>query len=339
MKECMHMRVKAVAMILLLVFVSYTVINVLPTPTNYGADNPLLKDGELPIIVAHRGGRDEFPQNTLEAFYNAYSIDENVIMETDVNITKDGVLILLHNELLDATTNVTGLASDWNYTDLIAERVDFGYDNPTEDTVLAGEREYFTVNGERRFPTDVSYPDGVEPRDEEIYLATTLEELLVAFPESRISVEIKQSGELGLKAVAEAIRLLEKYNAFDRVILASFHSEIFKEFKRLQKQNLVPDEFMYSPGIIGIAKYFALVTLGIDSVYLDGIAVLQIPMEEVSINFATKRVVDTAHKHNIAVHYWTINDEEEMRALIELGADAIMTDNPSLLKKILEEYK
>ena len=80
-------------------------------------------------------------------------------------------------------------------------------------------------------------------------------------------------------------------------------------------------------------------TLGIDSVYLDGIAVLQIPMEEVSINFATKWVVDTAHKHNIAVHYWTINDEEEMRTLIELGADAIMTDNPSLLKKILEEYK
>ena len=339
MERCAHARVKVVAMLLLLILVSYTVMTLLPTPANYCGDNPLLKDGELPIIVAHRGGRDEFPQNTLEAFYNAYSIDENVIMETDVNITKDGVLILLHNELLDATTNVTGLASDWNYSDLIAERVDFGYDNPTEDTVLAGEREYFTVNGERRFPTDVSYPDGVEPRDEEIYLATTLEELLVAFPESRISVEIKQSGELGLKAVAEAIRLLEKYDAFDRVILASFHSEIFKEFKGLQKQNLVPDEFMYSPGIIGIAKYFALVTLGIDSVYLDGIAVLQIPMEEVSINFATKRVVDTAHKHNIAVHYWTINDEKEMRALIELGADAIMTDNPSLLKKILEEYK
>lgn len=332
-------RHRIVAVLLVLVLSAYTVISILPVPRNYGGENPLLKDGELPIIVAHRGGRDEFPQNTLEAFYNAYSIDENVIMETDVNITKDGVLILLHNELLDATTNVTGLASEWNYTDLIAERVDFGYDNPTEDTVLAGEREYFTVNGERRFPTDVSYPDGVEPRDEKIYLATTLEELLVAFPNNRISVEIKQSGELGLKAVAEAIRLIEKHDAFDRVILASFHGEIFREFRRLQKQNLVPDEFMYSPGIIGIAKYFALVALGIDSMYLDGVAVLQIPMEEVAINFATKRIVDAAHKHNIAVHYWTVNDEDEMRYLIELGADAIMTDNPSLLKTILEEYK
>jgi glycerophosphoryl diester phosphodiesterase len=249
------------------------------------------------------------------------------------------VLILLHNEFLDATTNVTGLASDWNYTDLIAERVDFGYDNPTEDTVLAGEREYFTVNGERRFPTDVSYPDGVEPRDEKIYLATTLEELLVAFPKNRISVEIKQSGELGLKAVAEAIRLIEKHDAFDRVILASFHGEIFREFRRLQKQNLVPDEFMYSPGIMGIAKYYALTVLGIDSLYLDGVSVLQLPMEEVGVSFATRRVVDTAHRHNLAVHYWTINNEDEMRTLIELGVDAIMTDKPSLLKNVLEEYK
>ena len=331
-------RLRTVAIILLILFALYAVIAVLPAPKNYKGENALLKDGDLPIIVAHRGGRDEFPQNTLEAFYNAYSIDKNVIMETDVNLTKDGVLILLHNELLDATTNVTGLASDWNYSDLIAERVDFGYDNPTEDTVLAGEREYFTVDGERRLPTDVSYPEGVEPRDNEIYLATTLEELLVAFPENRISVEIKQSGEIGLKAVAEAIRLLRKYDAFDRVILASFHSEVFNEFKRLQKQNLVPDEFMYSPGIIGIAKYFALMSLGVDSLYFDGIAVLQIPMEEYGFNFATKRLIDVAHEHNVAVHYWTIDDEDEMRLLIEIGADAIMTDNPSVLKKVLDEY-
>ena len=332
-------RLRTVAIILLVLFAAYAVIAVLPAPKNYKGENVLLKDGDLPIIVAHRGGRDEFPQNTLEAFYNAYSIDKNVIMETDVNLTKDGVLILLHNELLDATTNVTGLASDWNYYDLIAERVDFGYDNPTEDTVLAGEREYFTVDGERRLPTDVSYPEGVEPRDKEIYLATTLEELLVAFPENRISVEIKQSGEMGLKAVAEAIRLLRKYDAFDRVILASFHSEVFNEFKRLQKQNLVPDEFMYSPGIIGIAKYFALMSLGVDSLYFDGIAVLQIPMEEYGFNFATSRMITSAHARGVAVQYWTIDDEDEMRLLIELGADGIMTDNPSVLKKVLEEYK
>lgn len=332
-------RIRTLALFLALVIAVYAIIAFIPAPKNYKGDNPMIKDGELPIIVAHRGGRDEFPQNTLEAFYNAYSIDKDILMETDVNLTKDGVLILLHNELLDGTTNVTGLASDWNYTDLISERVDFGYDNPTEDTVLAGEREYFTVDGERRFPTDVTYPEGVEPRDPEIYLATTLEELLVAFPENRISVEIKQSGELGLRAVAEAVRLLEKYDAFDRVILASFHGEIFREFKRLARQDLVPDCFMYSPGIVGIAKYFALMTLGMDSLYTDGVALLQVPMEEYGFSFATRRFIEVANEHNLAVHYWTIDDEDEMRLLIELGADAIMTDNPSVLKKVLDEYK
>ncbi len=327
------------AIILIAALCAHGVVSVMPRKQLYSGSNPMMKDGDLPLIVAHRGGRDEFPQNTLEAFYNAYSIDKNVIMETDVNLTKDGVLILLHNELLDATTNVTGLASEWNYTDLIARRVDFGYDNPTEDTVLAGEREYFTVNGERRFPTDVNYPEGVTARDEEIYLATTLEELLAAFPESRISVEIKQSGELGLKAVAEAVRLLEKYDAFDRVVLASFHGEIFREFKRLQKQDLVPDGFMYSPGIMGIAKYFALAELGVDSLYRDGVAILQIPVEQFGLSFADERLIKSAHAHNLAVHYWTVNDEDEMRQLIELGADGIMTDNPSVLKKVLEEYQ
>ena len=328
-----------IAFLLVTVLLAYGIIAILPAPKNYKGDNPLMKSGELPMIVAHRGGRDEFPQNTLEAFYNAYSIDENVIMETDVNLTKDGVLILLHNELLDATTNVTGLASDWNYSDLISERVDFGYDNPTKSQALNGERKYFTVDGERRLPTDVAYPDGITARDEEIYLATTLEELLVAFPNNTVSVEIKQSGELGLKAVAEAIRLIEKYGAFDRVILASFHSEISREFVRLKKEKLVPDSFMFSPGMIGIAEFYILMTLGMDSLYTSGVALLQIPMEEYGFNLATERMIRKAHEHNLAVHYWTIDDPDDMRRLITLGADAIMTDKPSLLKKVLDEYK
>ena len=85
-----------------------------------------------------------------------------------------------------------------------------------------------------KYPTDVAYPEGVEPRDERVFLATTLEELLVAFPDSRINVEIKQPGELGFRALAEVLRLLEVYDAFDRVVVASFHEEIYDEFQRLQ---------------------------------------------------------------------------------------------------------
>jgi len=324
-----------IAILLILVLTLYCVTPMLVNKKD--ESNRLINYTGTPYIVAHRGGRGEFPQNTLEAFYNAYSVDKNVVMETDVNITKDGVLILLHDQLLDGTTNVTGYASDWNYSDLIDQRVDFGYDNPTEDCVLAGEREHFNVDGVNKYPTDVKYPDGVEARDEEIFLATTLEELIVAFPDNLISVEIKQSGELGLKATNEAIRLLRKYNAFDRVILASFHGEITDEFARLKKSAEVPDSFMFSPGIIGIAKFYALYTLGLEHLYLDEVSVLQIPVEEYGFNFATAELIAAAHEKGLAVQYWTINDEEEMRQLVGIGADGIMTDYPSKLKAVLDE--
>ena len=330
---------RIIAIVLFLAFVgAYLALVLLPMPTNYPCDNPFLKGDGKPNIVAHRGGGGEFPQNTLEAFYNAYSIDEDVIMETDVNLTKDGVLILLHNQLLDATTNVTGLASEWNYSDLIAQRVDFGYSNPTENTVLAGEREHFNIDGVNVYPTDVSYPEGVIPRDEEIFLATTFEELLLAFPDNLISVEIKQEGELGIAAAKETRRLVEKYDAYDRVVFASFHTEVIKEFASWQRKKEVPESFMYAPGIAGIVKYYALSHLGLNSLYTDSVVSLPLPTDEYGISLATSRIVENAHKRNIAVMYWTINDEGEMRELIELGADGIMTDYPSRLKGVLDEY-
>lgn len=333
-------RFKILAIVFVLVICAYAVCALMPPKQNYKNENSLLKaESELPAIIAHRGGDEEFPGNTLEAFYNAYSVDKNVIMETDVNITKDGVLILLHNVQLDKTTNVTGLASDWNYTDLLEQRVDFGYDNPTEDGWLAGEREHYNVDGVNKYPTDVEYPEGVLPRDNEVFLVTTLEELITAFPNNRISVEIKQDGELGIKAVKEAVRILKKHDAFGRVSLASFHGEVFREYKRMHKAGEVPEDFMYSPGIMGIVKYYALYKLGIDSLYRDGIAVLQIPTEEMGFRFDEERLIKIAHEHNIAVQYWTINDEEEMRRLIELGVDGIMTDYPSKLKAIYDEIQ
>ena len=71
-------------------------------------------------------------------------------------------------------------------------------------------------------------------------------------------------------------------------------------------------------------------------------ACLQVPTSYdlgITINLDKKALIKRAHRRNIAVQYWTINDADEMRELIELGCDAIMTDNPILLKQVLDEYK
>ena len=120
---------KITAIVLASLIVIYTIIALLPRPQNYAYDNSMRKDGDIPILIAHGGGNKEFPDNTLEAFYNAYSVDKRVMMETDVSITKDGVVILSHDTTLDRKTNVTGAIADWNYSDLISEKVDFGYTN------------------------------------------------------------------------------------------------------------------------------------------------------------------------------------------------------------------
>ena len=332
-------RLVTVSAVLAALTVIYLVIALLPRGSNYPTENRMMKESDLPILIAHGGGNKEFPDNTLEAFYNAYSVDERVMMETDVSITKDGVVILSHDTTLDRKTNVSGNICDWNYSDLIAEEVNFGYANPTEDGRLSGERKLYTDGeGNEKLPTDVSYPEGISPRHDTVFLATTLEELIVAFPENRINVEIKQSGELGLKALAEVLRLLEKHDAFDRVVLASFHSEIYSELIRLSKSDGVPEYFMYSPATDGVIKYFLLYILRLDVFFRDGICVFQIPTDEYGINLATSGLVRNAHRHNVAVHYWTINDKEEMRHLIEIGADGIMTDYPHRLAEVYAEY-
>ena len=79
--------------VLAFLLVAYLVIAFFPRSANYGGDNPMRREGKLPILIAHGGGNREFPDNTLEAFYNAYSVDENVMMENDVSITKYGVVL------------------------------------------------------------------------------------------------------------------------------------------------------------------------------------------------------------------------------------------------------
>ena len=325
----------------------YGLIALFPRPQNFQGINPLrVQAGEVPFLIAHGGGNLEFPDNTLEAFYHAYSIDNNVMLETDVNLTQDGIIILSHDRSLDQKTNLTNAdVIATNYADLVANEVDFGYQNNISEAngyntsgVFTKYRDY---SGRERTPLDVSYPDGVTARHETKFLVTTLEELIIKFPNNLINVEIKQTEDIGLLALEKVITLMDELNTshqtYERIVLATFHNEIYQAMEDLQKTS--HPQLMFSPETNGVLNFFILQTTLMSVFYRQPVAVFQLPTEQEGLSLTTDLLLNTAHLHNIAVHYWTINDEATMRELIEKGVDGIMTDRPTLLNEVLSEYR
>jgi glycerophosphoryl diester phosphodiesterase len=163
------------------------------------------------------------------------------------------------------------------------------------------------------------------------------EEFYVSNPDLLFIVEIKNGDQLGYQACKILNDTLDKFpNYKDQIVIGTFNDEIETELKEKY-----PDLMRGAP--TGTAAKFVLTQkLGVNIFDNSDFGCLQIPTSYdlgITINLNKKALIKRAHRRNIAVQYWTINDPEEMRELIELGCDAIMTDNPILLKQVLAEYK
>lgn len=71
-----------------------------------------------PLVIGHRGFAKFFPENTLLSFQEAFDTGNADGVEADLHVTKDGVVVVLHDNTLDRTTNCTGPVSEFTYTDL-----------------------------------------------------------------------------------------------------------------------------------------------------------------------------------------------------------------------------
>ena len=163
------------------------------------------------------------------------------------------------------------------------------------------------------------------------------EEFYESNPDLLFIVEIKNSEELGYKACEILNKTLEQYPGYkDQIVVGTFHDEIEEELK-----TKYPELLRGAP--TGTAAKFILTQfLGVNLFDNSDFACLQIPMGYdlgIELDLDKQTIIDRAHRRNIAVQYWTINDADEMRELIELGCDCIMTDNPELLRSVLKEYK
>ena len=230
----------------------------------------------------HRGGDEKKTENTLEAFQ--YSSDLGfTFMETDVQFTKDGQVVVFH--------------------DIDLKRI-AGLEKKISELSLKEIKSIDLIGG------------GKIP---------TLDDLLSSFKNLRFNIDIKVDS-----AVNKTVDIIKSHDALNRTCLAAFSS------KRLNRiRILAGKDACTSMGQLEVSKLI-MRSWGLPFSKQPGMCA-QVPTAQWGIPVVTEAFIDEAHRQDKLVHVWTIDDPEEMRNLIKKSVDGLMTDKPSILKKVLIE--
>ncbi len=259
--------------------------------------------GQRPLVIAHAGGQGLRPSNTLAAFAHSAGLGCDVL-EMDLRLTRDGVLVVIHDETIDRTSDGQGRVIDFTVGEL--KQRNFGYKFKDQ----AGARPY---------------------RDQPVPIPT-LEEVFTRFPQMPMVVELKDRTANGAKAATVLTELIRRFDREARTMVAAFDDATLDEFRRVSAGRV----FTASP--MERTRRFVLY----NRAWLDWLAptvdqALQIPVAAAGFQLDTPHLLSAAHRRNLAVHYWTVNDPTEMKRLIALGADGLMTDYPDRLLAVLKE--
>jgi glycerophosphoryl diester phosphodiesterase len=286
------------------------------------AANPWLDRRVLDI--AHQGGEDEFPSNTMYAFRRALQAGADML-ELDVGVTRDDRVVVMHDTAVDRTTNGTGLISRKTLRQL--RRLDGAYWFAPDREEHYGHgfgRSAYRFRGiatGRRRP-----PKGFARRD---FRVPTLREVLDAFPKVPINIEIK--GRTTDEADAEYVRNAEVLAKLLRgtkrrnLIVVSFKQPAVDRFHELAPQIDV------APGVGGSTAYL----LGGGSPG-PGVVAFQLPITYTvngsKLTVTSPENVARAHRDGYAWHTWFGGDDVDgpgsWASLVDGCVDGIMTARP-----------
>ena len=277
----------------------FAIVVFLRVTSNPAAERAYYSDDmNYPLVIAHQGGDEVWPGDTLFAYQNAAALGVDVL-EMDIHISRDGVLVLMHDEKVDRTTDGTGEIESMTLAEL--KQLDAGYDWSLD------EGQTFPFRGQ-----------GIT--------VTTLEEVFQAFPEKHMTIEIKKSNASMVRPFCELIR---KYEMQDKVLVASFYDDEIKEFRAECPEVATSSAKQETTVFVLLSKAF------LSGYYSPKFLSLQVPEESGGITVVTEAFVRAAHARGLAVEVWTINDKETMQKLISWGVDGIMTDRPDILMELV----
>jgi glycerophosphoryl diester phosphodiesterase len=213
--------------------------------------------------------------------------------EKDVHLSTDGHVVVIHDNSVSRTTGRRGRVEKMTLPEI--RRLDAGHE--------------FTLDRGRSFPY----------RGRGVVIPT-LEEVLREFPDARITIEIKRTRKGIGRAVLEVLRHCQ---ASERVLVASHEHQPLREFRSLDGN--VPTSFSKTE----VREFLARIREGATDGYRPPGVALQVPEY-----FGLRRVtsvafIEAAHRLDLEVHVWTVNEPVHIKRLLSWGVDGIMTDDPA----------
>ena len=269
-----------------------------------------------PLIIAHRGARSLAPENTLAAARKALQVGADM-WEMDVAVTSDGELVVIHDDTLERTCNVADLFPErrpwnvWDFSLAEIETLDCGS--------WFGDRDPFgQIKAGNVLAEDLASYAGER--------APTLRQVLEFTRDNnwRVNVELKEqpTDELGKMLVEKAVALIQELGMAegDRVAVSSFNHDYLKQIRALDPH--IPIQALTSQKIRDLPAY--LQQLGTQAC-------------NPKVGIWKPQELGELGSSGLQFNVWTVNDESEMKQLIEAGVHGIITDYPQALVLLLNE--
>ena len=272
--------------------------------------HPFLTRGGLPRVFAHRGlvGRmpngNEMADNSRMSIAAAQAIGVRYL-EIDVHLTRDGVVVICHDDDLQRIAGDPRLVADLSFAEFKELLADRGG--------LISLRDALESFPEMHFNVDIKSASAATPAGE-IAGQFCDRVLITSFSDAR--------RQEALEAAARVARELRSNS--ETTLSGSSHQAVHRPAS--------------SPGYGGILRIVLATKFGgkrAQAKALAGFDALQIPVKQGPVRVVTPKLIAAAHRSGVEVHVWTINDPAEMRALVELGVDGIITDRADVAVETL----
>ncbi|MGB1085889.1 MAG: glycerophosphodiester phosphodiesterase family protein [Alphaproteobacteria bacterium] len=290
-------------------------------------------------IYGHRGARGVLPENTLDSFQYLFDNDINAY-ETDILISKDSIPVITHDFHLDPSLTQDE-EGNWLEDENI-KIIDLTYDQISKYEV--GSLNKLTKYG-RRFLNQKKLENQKIPKVSELLDLTSknkVSDLVInlEIKSTPVQENLTPSPEEMVKIVLEEVN---QSNLTDKIIYSSFDWRVLREIKNYNPE--IPRAYLsfeqQGSGSFGNIydqspwMDFTPLHNNVDLPKL--IKALGGQAWHPFYRNVTEKIVETSHNENLPVNVWTVNDEEDMLRMIDIGVDGIMTDYPVQLKELCEK--